>query len=938
MEIDVRATKKRFLAINRDRLRRIQHGLRWRQRDFLELLPIFFHLNHAMLPGFVSKDTPGGISIYTPSKKGLDAVKTLAKSFVHKKRALQKYDIYSIFIMGSMGTIAQSEKSDFDIWICHKPELNQSQLKELRLKCDRIEIWAEKISLEVHFFLVNSEEFRQGEMEELSSESSGSSQHHLLLEEFYRTSVLVAGRYPLWWLVPPEEEPNYDDFSYQLTHKRFVSEKEVIDFGGLDRVPVEEFFGAALWQVYKGIDSPYKSVLKILLMETYASEYPNTELLSMQFKRMVYENVFDLNSLDPYSMLLSRLENYLQDESDKERLQLVRRCFYFKVNQPLSTVKSKEDDWQRELLWGMIKRWGWTEKNLRELDSRDRWKVQQVFLERKLLVDELTKSYLFLSNFAKHCDDLPSINQRDLNILGRKLYAAFERKAGKIELVNRGISSNIQEGQITIQQVVNNETKEEVWSILVEKKIKGEASSVVLKKGRSVTELIAWCHFNRIINPGTVISLHTVRDILTVKEIHSVLDSFEHEYPDANLAAPKIEDYTLPPVISGGCLFVNIGLEPLPTHSRRGTNIVSDRTDILNYSGFSFNLALSFDMIIITSWREILTYRYSGIEGLMNCLCQSLWWHKHRDPRKKAAVLSAYSFSSTHSIAIAQRIEKLFSDITRGFYFKGELRKLRYILEVQQSYLIVSTDMDKFTFERADGFVALCDKLSMPQDSFVPIVSDRHALNESVLPKIFSKNKIGKIQLFYQKIKNKGVDIYILDYHGSLFYQTLPFHDDQALVNQFNLFFGSILGRRGYLLDQNDEVEDSGTIEYTAVSKRASGSVKFERHTVDTERTNKQFFHVQVIGNVVNQKTVFTIYCDEHEFSSYEHGSNLFKQVAMHVLKQRQSGIKYPIYITDLDLAPGLLDDRPSSSVQIIEFLNYKKRIEQKLNSELAKL
>ncbi|MFV2055900.1 MAG: class I adenylate cyclase [Thiohalomonadales bacterium] len=937
MDIDVKAIKKRFLVINRERLQRIQHGLSWRQRDFLDLIPVFFHLNHAMLPGFVSKETPAGISKYVPSQKSLDAVKAIAKTFVHKQRALRGYDIFSLFIMGSMGTIAQSADSDFDIWVCHNPDLNKRQLGELRQKCDRIEEWGAGIGLEVHFFLVNSDEFRQGEMEELSSESSGSTQHHLLLEEFYRTSILVAGRYPIWWLVPPEEEVNYDDFTYQLTHKRFVSSDEVIDFGGLDRIPVEEFFGAALWQVYKGIDSPYKSVLKILLMETYASEFPKTELISMQYKRCVYDGVCDLNLLDPYAMLLHRLESHLEKSDDKIRLQLVRRCFYFKVNQPLSTVVRKDDDWQRELLWNMIEQWGWQAAELKELDNRDSWKVESVFRERKLLVDELTKSYLFLSNFARNCADLPSISQTDLNILGRKLYAAFERKAGKIELINRGISSNIHESKITVQQIANLETKEEVWSLLAEKNDNGNPVQAVLKKGRSAAELITWCHFNKIIHAGTVISLNAIRGILTVKEIRSILDALDHEYPGGAFFVPQSEDFNKPPVIAGGSLFVNVGLDPLPQHSRRGTDIVSDRSDILNYSGFSFNLALSFDMVIISSWHEILTYRYSGVQGLLNCICQYLWWHKKKDFQHGPATLSAFSFSSTHSIAIAQRIEKLFSDFVRNFYFKGELRQLNYILEIEQSYYVISTDIDNFQYEHAESLSGLCEILARPQQSFVPIMADRYALCSSVLPQLFSKNKSGKIQLFYEVSASIAI-IYVLDDHGSLFNQFLPFHDDQALVSQFSLFFKSVLSRRGYLMEQNSASNPADSIECYRVTKRVSGAVVFDRSLMEDIVQRARYFHVQVIGNVVNQKTVFTIYCDDMEFSSYEYGSGLFKEVAKFVLSQRKSGIKYPIYITDLDLAPGLLDDRPSSSVQIIEFLNYKKRIEEKLNSELSKL
>ena len=127
-------------------------------------------------------------------------------------------------------------------------------------------------------------------------------------------------------------------------------------------------------------------------------------------------------------------------------------------------------------------------------------------------------------------------------------------------------------------------------------------------------------------------------------------------------------------------------------------------------------------------------------------------------------------------------------------------------------------------------------------------------------------------------------------------------------------------------------------IEFSNVDKLPTGRIKFERKALEQQNIRRRYFHVQVIGNVVDQKTVFTIYCDEREFSSFDHGNSLFRDVAKYVYNKRASGIKYPIYITDLDLAPALLGDRAASHVQIIEFLNYKKRIEQLLNRELEKL
>ena len=104
--------------------------------------------------------------------------------------------------MGSIGTISHTTESDFDFWLCHESELTSAQIKKLEQKAQAIELAAEKLNLEVHFFLINADAFRSGELLDLSSESSGTAQHYLLLDEFYRTAVLLEGQFPAWWIVP----------------------------------------------------------------------------------------------------------------------------------------------------------------------------------------------------------------------------------------------------------------------------------------------------------------------------------------------------------------------------------------------------------------------------------------------------------------------------------------------------------------------------------------------------------------------------------------------------------------------------------------------------------------------------------------------------------------------------------------------------------------
>jgi adenylate cyclase class 1 len=933
-ELDIRGVRKRFLAINRERLRRTQEALRWRTRDFLDLLPLFFHINHAMLPGFVTKQTPAGISAWSPTKKSLDAAKRLAKSFDHKKRALRTYDIHSIFLMGSVGTIAHSEKSDFDIWICHRPDLTVEQKTALRSKCRGIEEWADSVGLEVHFFLMDADKFRQGTVVELSSESSGSTQHHLLLEEFYRTGLLVAGRYPVWWLVPPQQESKYDEIVARLIHQRFIPANEVIDFGGLSEIPAEEFFGAALWQVYKGIDSPYKSVLKMLLMEVYADEYPYSDLLSLRYKRAIYDGVTDLDELDPYTILLEKLEQYLQARNEPERLDLVRRCFYFKVQLPLSKSQQAKDNWRWELMWELTQRWQWSKGQIESLDLRDVWNVHKVLKERKILVDEITHSYMALSKFARSNASLARIEQKDLNILGRKLYAAFERKAGKIETINRGISSNIVEEQITLQQG-RGKDDEESWNLYPGAVEPGE-SVATLKRARSVVEVLAWCYFNQLIGPRTVISLTVSSGILSLKEVRDILGTLQSLFPGGHLPHTSIDDFVHPPRVLTGCLFANVGIDPLPTHSRRGTDLVSNQSDVMNYSGFSLNLALSFDLVAVTSWQEIITYQYKGIEGLLDCFVQCLRWNTSAEAPEPPP-LKAFSFSSSHSNAIARRIEQLFHDLALLFYRRSDAGKLCYVLQVEKSFYLLESEQGAFQYSHQPAYDDLLEALSKPQQEFRAIKVDRYALNNSPLPAILQRNRAGFIQVFYLTL-GELVDVFVLDEQGALFHQRVPYYDDGALLSQYHRFFDAILSRQSMLHQDDAATLLLDALEIYKVSTPRVGKTVFERQEVPDLRAGGKYFNVQVLGDMVGQKTVFTIYCDEREFSSLDHGNDLFREVAKYVIQKRTSGLRYPIYITDVDLSPGLLGEGFAGGVQVVEYLRYKKRIEAKLNGELARL
>ena len=933
----VNTVKRRFLLQNKERLNRTQSTLRDRQRDFLDILPLLFHINHPSLPGFVSKETPAGISDYSPADATLKSVKKYAKSFTEKRRALLRYEIYSLFLMGSSGTVAYSKKSDFDIWVCHDRTIKPARLEELRQKCEAIENWAMGMDLEVHFFLVEPETFSKGVHEDMSAESSGSAQHFLLMEEFYRTGLLIAGRYPLWWMVPPKEESSYYEYVDMLLSRRFISEHEYVDFGPLPGVPAEEFFGAALWQLYKGIDSPYKSVLKLLLMESYASEYPETELLCHRFKSEIYKGETDLDHLDPYMMLYSKLEDYLLAQGEDERLALARRCFYFKVNEPLSVkTKSRDYNWRRELVEATAQEWEWGHAYIEMLDGRSNWKIDRVLKERVVLVKALTHSYRLLSDFARKNAQLVTIDQDDLNVLGRKLYAAFERKAGKVDIVNRGISNDLLESHLSFYHVKNEDGRSS-WLLYAAPLNPVEAfKSQPLKRSLSLLEIVAWCHFNNLLDSRTVLAMHSADDSVTTRELKEIFFTFQRLFSAKTALKTNMDDFSVGARSLQAAVFVNLGASPLQEFARKGQQLLSDKSDALCYGGLGENLAISFDMVTVTSWKEILCARYEGIAGLVECLRDYLRW----DGFSKGYALpevSAHCFTAGRGLAIGQRLEELFRDIVTCFYGEGPGEKSRYIFKIEQNHIIIQMENSALQFERASNYDDLLSKLGVGHSEFRPIVVDRLAMDKSLLPHICAVNKARVIQVFYQAV-SVGVDVYILDERGALYYQKMSFVNKEDAIVHFNLFFDSVLNRQSF-----DAVEVQSEVDeiryYEVIPKGAGAKPLLVRREVPSAARHRSAFDIQVIGDVSGGQPVFTYYCDERDFSTIEFGDQVADEVAAYVLSKRSSGETYPIYITDMDLPRQLLDEQGATRhIQTLHYLAYKRKIEGQLYEALKKI
>lgn len=933
----------RFCTLNQHRLDRARSALTWRQQVVLDLLPLVFHLNHPALPGYHATDCPRGLDRYQPSDQAMHAAQRLARSFRFGSGKKGAAELTGLYLMGSPGSLGHSVASDLDVWVCHRGDLPPERVAALNEKAERLSRWAADYGLELNLFVFSAEDFRQGRQQaEVTTENCGSAQHYLLLDEFYRTAIHLGGRYPLWWLIPVEEEARYGDLTRFLQDNRFIRPDEYLDFGAVPSVPVTEFLGAGIWQLYKGIDSPWKSLLKLLLIECYARDR-DKGLLSGDFKRAVYHGETSVDAVDPYVMLYRRLERWLTAMDAPQRLDLVRRALYLKTGLPLTRAGEVASRWQGRILGELVSEWGWQREILSELDARHQWRVELVMELRRRVVSELTHSYRLLSHMARNDNVRASISKADLDLLGRKLYAVFQRKAGKVEIINPGIAPSLAEENLSFcrRNAPARQPTPDGW--LLFRNLDSLADIVwqsPIRRAGSLVELVVWCQCNGLMSPSTRLNLRQETPepdapipVLTVKDLRA-MTAFIGQH--LGVPQPPSREALMAPVRPDThLLLVNVGIDPLARLTERGLHKLSGQHDSLGFSGGRDNLVATIEQVTINSWQEVSLQRYVTGDALVQCL-KNLLALVARGPAHPP-VVKVWCAGGSHAAAISRRIRELVEDVTRQFFAGGTgPHPLRYLLKVDQRWFVLRFDGLEPGFIGLASDQELMDYLARPQEEYTPVVPDRYALQQDpAFRAVCNGCQPDLIQMFWQR-GNGRLRFWVTDETGSLYGWSQPWSGSrrQSLLPLMR-FLENLTERRQLRQMAGAESPVSGLI-CTEVIVEA-GEARLERTPLAPESLSLDGMELQAVGVQQGDGSLrFDLYCDEQEFSLAEYGDRQMAAVAHYVRQLRRSGEDYPVYLTDLHLPHDLDPQMWQQELQTCQYLWYRQQLQQALNREIG--
>ncbi len=916
---DLHSIAKRFKNLNQLRLQRVQKFLQSRQQIFLDILPLLFHQNHPLLPGFISLDTPIGIPDFSPNKKAVHAAKQFSKTFTYKRKALLNHPIQGIFLMGSVGSVAFSKTSDMDIWLCHDPKLSIDSILELQKKALEIETWADSLGLEVHFFLVNNESFSKGENIPISSESSGDTQHYLLLEEFYRTAIFIAGRIPAWWLVPPEQEYNYTGYLQHLIENRFISATEVIDFGGLETIPAEEFISATLWHIYKSLNSPHKSLLKLFLMESYASEYPKPQWLCFDLKQAIYQGTMNIDKLDPYLLIYAKVEHYLQNNQSTQRLNLARQCFYLKIMGSSShDLDYKSRVFREDYMLSIAKQWHWPEHLLTSFKKQKFWDIKKANEEHIIVRAQLKHCLRMILKLAGQYVEYNYRENQDLKLLSRKLHVFLERKPGKVEIISTRSAVHTQENELSIIESLADSGS--IWALYSGQfDLKKATKNSLIKQQSSLLEILVWLVANGLYSKHIQLHFSSHSYVISRSELQQILAQiFLFLTDSAKNKSESLEVYSKPNKVISSFLIINLGLSHL-AEREDGMMVLSDRSDPLSYGKGRHCFIHNIARISISSWGEVTTYLYLGSDGFFNCINHI--FNTSQQPLS-TGTLKTTCFTPTRANSIILRSKAIFENLIHFFSNFTEDNNRYFLPADHLTYLFQKTNkqLQYKTLETEDQIL---QELAKSNEIFSPAYFDDKVFDSPLIPFLYSLNKTQAIQIFYLP-ENDLINIFIIDEKGSLFNQQHSNASYTQVLNNYLLFLESISDHTFQQTEsqlQVYQIKRSSPIDFSAYSESWQTS------------TNYSDLSIRVIIEEETPSTDYFIYCNDNEFSSVNYGQQIFQKVAQYIHSFRNNNETYPVYISDIDISRSIISENNEEQLQTIHYLNYKKKIENKLNN-----
>ena len=518
----------------------------------LNLLPWLLSVNHPNCPGYIP-DMDKDFRVYNVENEPEIRLKEPAfkrKFDIKEKRSLLKrradhYLIQGLYTIGSVGTVSQTSSSDCDIWVCYdRQDFDKAAWRQLNQKINLIKDWLDlNTKMPIFFFISEVKDIRNSQFGSLNEESSGTAQKNVLKEEFYRTSIVICGKIPLWWVCFDKDTPVDYSKALSATQDAIFGLYDFIDFGNLERVDPSEHFGAALWQLHKSLRQTLKSITKMTLLKMQL-DFPEQPLVCNRFREEILSNEHSDEFPDPmvFAMLLI-LESY-ESKHQEDLIEFLKKCFYLRCElKPYGKRHPKKKLLSNDL----FKRYPIEIREKIRLSKFYSWRFDDQIELGDQLFRFLIKMYKEVS--ARHTRVANDIDKQDLQVLGRKILVSYQYKPKKISVLQKPT------GQLNLSDLIIS-LDENRWTIF-----SGSDKSRLLISSRDIIFNIAFLIWNDLFNAGRI-QMEPNPSNVTLQEILNLGKRMDAFFGKSDVSEVDFSNFVKKEVFKK--LFITVSFENTP--------------------------------------------------------------------------------------------------------------------------------------------------------------------------------------------------------------------------------------------------------------------------------------------------------------------------------------------------------------------------------------
>ena len=450
-----------------------------------------------------------------------------------------------------------------------------------------------------------------------------------------------------------------------------------------------------------------------------------------------------------------------------------------------------------------------------------------------------------------------------------------------------------------------------------------------LARARAPAELLAWCHFNRVIDKKTNWRIHDIKQSIDAHDVRKAIESIEGCFPQGVVTASDTEALANAPRPLQSLLMVNVGTNPLSEKIKHKGVLTSNRTDAFQFGGQGMNLVRAVDLLMVTSWEEVFVFHFEGNVALIEALMEYMQWAAPLGSVELTG-MDVCCLSKDYSQAVQRRVQAFATNVIESMCRADAECEHQHVVQLEQQLIRLYAKNERPGYEIHRSGPALIKSLSAPRTANTQTTIDPGCTDLGPLPFIFANNRFGTIQ-FYVHDQDSKADIYVLDEYGALFTTQQDCFRVEMIFDHYLQFFQALL--KHHVNDSHGA--DEAMFEMFRLKSGTSGDFLAAPISVTMPR-DEDYLSVRVFVDIHSSGAQqFTIFCEDEEFSSTEYGGRLFVAIAEFVYRRRGRAERYPIHITDLELSNRFRQQRKIDEVQTIHVLNYKKRIEHELTRAL---